>query len=440
MILGAAGASEGDLQRFRTEAEATAALRHPHIVRVHEVGEIGGHPYFSMDFIGGMSLAQRLADGPLPGTIAARYLVQIARALKHAHEHRILHRDLKPSNILLDENDQPHVMDFGLAKRLDHDSVHTRTGAVLGTPSYMAPEQAAGNKEFTAAVDVYGLGAVLYELLTGRPPFRAETPLDTLVQVLECEPAPPRLLNPKVDRDLETICLKCLEKSPQRRYASAEAVAADLERFLASEPISARSANLMERIALALERSQYDVQFRSYGNMLFGFAAIVLLTEIGVTLIMQTHQSWLLMRMTQTARLILMAIVFWRCRSGTLLPANPAERIMWSIWIGYVATCTVLGISHRVWLGNSVELEATPYPGYAAAAGMAFFVLGSSYWGWCYAFGLAFYVLALCMTADLRWAPLEYGVLWAAVFGAIGLRLHRLSRKQPPEAMPSSAR
>src|SRR5262249_5868545 len=157
---------------------------------------------------------QRLAEGPLPGKVAARYVVAVARAIQHAHEQRILHRDLKPSNILLDGEDRPRVTDFGLAKRLNVDSGQTRTGAVLGTPSYMAPEQAAGHKQLTGAVDVYGLGAILYELLTGRPPFRAESPLDTLLQVLERDPAPPRLLNPNVSRDLETICLKCLAKEP----------------------------------------------------------------------------------------------------------------------------------------------------------------------------------------------------------------------------------
>src|SRR5262249_33004966 len=180
----------------------------------------------------------------------------------HAHRHGILHRDLKPSNIMIDADDEPHVTDFGLAKRLG-DSGQTRTGAVLGTPSYMSPEQAAGRtRELSAATDVYGLGAVLYELLTSRPPFRAESPTETILQVLETEPVPPTLLNPKVDNDLETICLKCLEKDPRNRYATAEAVAEDLQRYLNGEPISARSFNVLDRIARTLERSHHDVAFR----------------------------------------------------------------------------------------------------------------------------------------------------------------------------------
>jgi serine/threonine-protein kinase len=436
MLLAGAMAGPKELARFRTEAHATATLRHPHIVRIHEVGEVGGRPYFSMEFIEGESLAQRLAGGPLPGREAARYLAKLAHAVQHAHEHNILHRDLKPSNILLDSQNEPHVTDFGLAKRLDHDTVRTQTGAVLGTPSYMAPEQAAGGKDVTPAADVYGLGAVLYESMTGRPPFRAETPLDTLLQVMESQPAPPRLLNPKVDRDLETICLKCLEKDPQRRYPSARALADDLERHLAGEPITARSANLMDRIAQALGRSQYDVQFRAYGTMLFGFAAIILLTEVAVSLIIQTHQPVPLLPLTQVTRVALLALVLWRCRPAALRPANAAGRIMWSVWIGYVAACMALGLSYRLVAGPAVELEVNLYPGLAAVTGMAFFVLGSTYWGWCYAFGLAFFGLALGMTLDLRWAPVEFGLLWAAVLVAIGLRLHRLAGEGPPGGRP----
>jgi hypothetical protein len=430
MMLSGPMASSSDLQRFKTEAEAIAALRHPHIVSVHEVGEIDGRAYFSMDFIDGVSLAQRLADGPVPGRVAARYLVKIARAIQHAHDHRILHRDLKPSNILLDAEDQPHVTDFGLAKRLDHSTLHTQTGAILGTPSYMAPEQAAGARELTPAVDIYGLGAVLYELLTGRAPFRAETPLDTVLQVLESQPAPPRLLNPKVEKDLETICLKCLEKEPKRRYASAEGLAADLERYLAGESIQARSANLMVRIASALDRSQYDVQFRAYGNMLFGVAAVALLTELAITWVVNTGQPALLLPLTQWLRVLLFGLLFWRYRPSELLPTSTAGRLMWSIWIGYLGSCTVLGVSYHAMVGLTVELEGNVYPGFAALTALAFIVLGSSYWGWCYAFGLAFWGLAFLMTMDVRWAPLEFGILWAVVLVVIGLRLHRLGSKE----------
>ena len=265
---------------FRVEAGAAARLSHPNIVAVHRVGQLEGRHYYSMEYVEGPTLAQRLVNGPLPGRVAARYLSAVARAIHHAHENGILHRDLKPGNILIDADDQPRVTDFGLAKKFTADRGQTRTGAILGTPSYMAPEQAAGRKDIGPACDIYSLGALLYELLTGRPPFRAETPLDTLLQVIDREPAPPRLLNPKIDRDLETICLKCLSKQPRDRYATAQDLALDLERYLSGESIRARSFNVMDRLARVLQRSQFDLEFRQYGNMLLWFAVIVFLTHV----------------------------------------------------------------------------------------------------------------------------------------------------------------
>jgi serine/threonine-protein kinase len=201
-----------------------------------------------MRLVEGGSLAQHLPRLRHDPRSAARVLAQVARAVHFAHQRGILHRDLKPDNVLLDGDGQPHVTDLGLAKLVEGDRGLTQSGTIVGTPSYMAPEQAAAKKALTAAVDVYALGAILYELLTGRPPFRAETPLDTVLQVLEREPERPRALNPAVSRDLETVCLKCLDKDPQRRYGSAEALAEDLERWLAGEPTKARRPHLGERV------------------------------------------------------------------------------------------------------------------------------------------------------------------------------------------------
>jgi tRNA A-37 threonylcarbamoyl transferase component Bud32 len=234
-------ASPADVQRFRTEAEAVAQLDHPHIVPIYEVGERQGQPYFSMKLVEGGSLAQLLAQSPPVATGGlVRIIEQVAQAVHYAHQRGVIHRDLKPGNILLDAAGQPHVTDFGLAKRLGNEGGVTQTGAVVGTPSYMAPEQAGGKKVLTTAVDTYALGAILYEALTGRPPFRADTALDTLLQVLDHQLAPPHAINRRVDRDLELICLKCLAREPQERYGSAEALAADLGHWLAGEPISVR--------------------------------------------------------------------------------------------------------------------------------------------------------------------------------------------------------
>ena len=241
-------ASKAHLKRFRLEAEAAARLEHPGIVPIHEVGERDGQCYFSMKFVEGGQLDEISRRAPMSIRQAAELIAKVARTVHYAHEHGILHRDIKPGNVLLDQNGEPHLTDFGLARLLETESTVTRTLEVLGTPSYMAPEQAVGNNAAVSSVtDVYGLGAVLYQLLTGQPPFAGGTTYETIKLLLDTEPRQPRLLNPKIDRDLSTICLKCLEKDPKRRYSSALALAEDLEHWLKHEPIHARRTGIFTR-------------------------------------------------------------------------------------------------------------------------------------------------------------------------------------------------
>jgi tetratricopeptide (TPR) repeat protein len=253
LVRGGAHAEPRDLARFRAEAEAVARLRHPNIVSIYEVGEQAGWAYFALELVPGGSLAQQLSGRPQPAGPAAVIVETLARAMHHAHEHGIVHRDLKPANVLVTADGVAKITDFGLARRLDPEpgstpGDRTRTGEVLGTPSYMAPEQTWGRPgEVGPAADVYALGAILYECLTGRPPFQAATPLDTLLQVRGEEPVPPRRLVPSVPRDLDTVCRKCLQKEPRRRYASGAALAEDLRRFLDGKPVRARPPGAWER-------------------------------------------------------------------------------------------------------------------------------------------------------------------------------------------------
>lgn len=250
MILAGQLATEADIRRFHTEAEAAANLQHPNIVAIHEVGEHEDRHYFSMDYVAGQNLAALVREGPLPPAQAAEMVKTIAEAIQYAHQRGILHRDLKPQNVLIDEQDRPRVTDFGLAKRTGEDSGLTQTGAVMGSPSYMPPEQATGRHDQVGPPsDVYSLGAILYQLLTGKAPFVGETPLATLRKVVEEDPVPPSKHNPLSPPDLETICLKCLEKKPERRYHTARALAEELERFLNHEPILARPASEWRKVS-----------------------------------------------------------------------------------------------------------------------------------------------------------------------------------------------
>jgi serine/threonine-protein kinase len=249
MLLAGTHASADHHARFKIEAEAVARLQHPNIVQIYDVGQQNGLPYFSLEFVDGKSLAQELGGNALPPRRAAQLLMVLARAMHYAHQNGIVHRDLKPANVLLTSSGVPKITDFGLAKQVEGESSQTKSGTLMGTPSYMAPEQARGDvRQVGPSADVYALGAILYEFLIGRPPFVAANIMDTVMQVLREEPVPPSQLQAKLPADLETICLKCLQKEPHQRYASAGALADDLDRFLAGEPIQARPVGSAERL------------------------------------------------------------------------------------------------------------------------------------------------------------------------------------------------
>jgi len=278
MILAGQLATDEDVQRFYVEAQAAAALDHPGVVPIYEIGEHGGQHYFSMGLVEGQNLAERLSSGPLQPRKAAELTRKVAEAVAYAHAQGVIHRDLKPANVLLDENDQPRITDFGLAKRVEADGGLTDTGSVLGTPNYMPPEQASGKSGLVGpTADVYSLGAILYALLAGRPPFQAATPSETLLQVIEQDAVPLRRLNPTVPRDLETISLKCLEKEPPRRYASAQELAEDLQRFLNGEPIRARPIGSASRAWRWCRRKPLVASLMSALIVVFlaGFAGVV---------------------------------------------------------------------------------------------------------------------------------------------------------------------
>ena len=282
MVLSAQFSSEAEIERFHIEAAAAGKLDHPGIVPVHEVGEYEGQHYYSMGYVEGQSLSQRMRDakGPLGPRISAKLVSKIAAAMHYAHKKGIIHRDLKPSNILLDENDEPKITDFGLAKNMEFDSKLTMTGQIVGTPSYMPPEQATGIvKRIGPAADIYSLGAMLYEMLTGRPPFGAASVGETIRQVIVDEPAPPRVLNSSVPADLQTICMKCLEKEPAKRFETAGALQQELDRFLDGKPIQSRPVGRIERIWRWCRRNPIEAVLAAGLAIAVLFALIVLVVS-----------------------------------------------------------------------------------------------------------------------------------------------------------------
>ncbi|MBI4603534.1 MAG: protein kinase [Planctomycetes bacterium] len=431
VLLRGAQASAAEAARFRAEAEAAARLDHSNIATVFEVGSCDGQPYFTMRYIEGTTLARRLAEGPLPPQEAARVLLPVARAVHYAHQRGVLHRDLKPQNILIDRGGSPHVTDFGLAKRIEAGASLTQSGAILGTPSYMPPEQAAGSRgRLGPASDVYSLGAVLYLLLTGRPPFQAASPVDTLLSVLEQDPLPPRLLNPRADRDLEMIALKCLQKPPELRYPSAAALADDLERYLQGETISARSTGIRLLISRALRETHHAAVLENWG-LLWMWHSVALIVLCVAT-------NWLAWREVKspgpyiaiwTLGFGTWAAIFWalRRRAG---PITFVEKQVAHVWGASVAASVMLFFV-EILLGLEV---LTLSPVLALIGGMVFTVKAGILTGAFYVQAAANFLTAGAMALFPEVGLTLFGLVSAASFFVPGLKYHRQRLRGESEA------
>ncbi len=445
MVLAGKCASRDELDRFRVEAEAVAQLQHPGIVQIYEIGCHEGLPYFSMEYCGGGSLSARMDGTPWPQEKAAALVEELARAMDYAHRQQIIHRDLKPGNVLLTADGAPKITDFGLAKRLQQ-AGQTVTGTVLGTPSYMAPEQAEGHTRGVGpATDIYALGAILYELLTGRPPFKAASSLDTVMQVISSEPVPPRLLNRQLSPDLENVTLKCLEKDPAKRYPSAGALADDLRRFLNGEEVVARSINLLERLQRELSHSSFDATLRPWGAGLMLMGAMVFFTHLSTSLLLVAGlREVLSFWVPRTVELfVLGGIVYRSLPQGRLWPASAAERLIWAVWIGYLLTLTSLHWVMR--LQGHTHLQV--YGVSTAVYGLVWFVMGAHVWGGCYVLGGLLLVLApalaLVCRHDTPWTPFLFGFLASAPLALVGLRYWRLGASvsgKSAEKLPTTVR
>ncbi|HEY2414909.1 MAG TPA: protein kinase [Pirellulaceae bacterium] len=422
MILRGQLATKLDRERFEAEAQAAAKLDHPGIVPVYEVGEIDGRPYFSMKIVRGTTLGQRLVAGPLPPREAARMLAAVARAIHFAHMRGVLHRDLKPSNILLEENEEPHVTDFGLAKQLTGSESVTKSGMMIGTPAYMAPEQAAGVRgQVGPRSDVYSLGVILYHMLTGRPPFQAASPAEMIMLVLEQDPVPPRMLNPKADRDLEMICLRCLQKPLDLRYASAAALADDLEAYLNDESISARSGRFGQMLAGMMRETHHAAVLENWGllwmwHSLALFIACVATNSLDLLGDKNRWHYFLLW----TAGLGAWAAVFWALRRR-MGPVTFVERQIAHLWAGSMI-CIALLFPLEAWL-NLQPLTLSPVLG--LVTGMVFLAKAGILSGEFYLWAAMLFLTAIPMALYPRYAHFIFGVVSAACFFFPGLKYYR---------------
>ncbi|MCA9128624.1 MAG: serine/threonine protein kinase [Planctomycetales bacterium] len=409
-------------QRFFAEAKATARLEHPGIVPIFEVSEFQGHPFFSMQYVPGENLAQVLKRGPVPQRIAAEQMVDVCRAIDFAHSQGVVHRDIKPSNILQLPDGRVRVTDFGLAKLADSADSLTRSGAVVGTPSYMSPEQASGHtSQLGPRSDIYSLGTVLYHLLTGRPPFIADTPIELALQILEHDPPPPRLLEPRIDRDLDMIVQRAIQKPPDLRYATAGEMADDLECFLRDEPVRARSGKLSQIVARWFRETHHAPVLENWG-LLWMWHSLVLLVVCMATEWMRLNsvQSRVSYSALWVVGLGTWAAVFWALRRR-MGPVTFVERQIAHVW--GASLIAIAALTPLEWLLDLEPLKLSPI--LAVVGSIVFFVKAGILEGW-------FYIQAACLLATSflmalfpNYAQTLFGFVAATCFFVPGLKYFR---------------
>lgn len=427
MLLKGDYATSVDRKRFISEAEAAARLNHPHIIPIYEIGEHEGRLFFCMKLIEGQPLSSRLANGPMPARRAAQIMAQISDAIHYAHENGVLHRDLKPSNVMLDDEGVAYIADFGLAKQFHDRSSLTRSGAILGTPSYMAPEQAAGNRgEISAASDVYSLGAILYHMLAGRPPFLGASPVDTVLMVLEQNVISPRALNQRANRDLEMIAMRCLQKPPDLRFDSADMLAMDFRRFLNNEQVSAADGRFGQLIGNVFRETHHAEVLENWGLLWIWHSLILLIVSVGTNVLFWCGNRnrlhyWLMWTLGMGA----WAVVFWiiRRRMG---PVMFVERQVAHVWAA--AMCCVVALYP---LESVLRLEVLSLaPLLAVIAGMVFLIKAGMLSGSFYVQAVVMFATAIVMALSTDYALIWFGVSSGACFFFAGLKYYRKRLKQ----------
>lgn len=422
-----AGAEERT--RFRLEAESAAQLQHPGIVPIHEIGSWQGHEYFSMTFIDGPTLqswvnqAKRQGKNTGPSTVDYRKIAavvrDIARAVAYAHQQGIIHRDLKPDNILMADGERAMVTDFGLAKWNREGTVITRTGQLLGTPNYMSPEQASGLSDSGPSIDIYSTGAILYALLTGNPPHEGPSVAEVLRSVLQDEPISPRQVHRDVPADLESICWRAIRFDASERYATANSLADELDRFLAGDALEANSSGLIDRVTREIRRDQHQVSFDRWGKTLMLIGTDILAVHVVIYGLSVSDQPlWIAYWIPRVIMLSSIAWIIYSSRGGSLEPRTAAERPVWSIWIGYLATLATMNLMLVV---RGID-ESALFPLATAMSGFGFIAMAGHVWGGTGVIGLGFLALAVLLTATPATAPLWFGGAWFVAMAILGTR------------------